>query len=423
MVNNNLALRATSPVNAMETWTIMREQANMLVKTGFLPAAIKTAEQALAIMLKGQELGIPSMYSLSNIVIVQGKPTCSAELMLALIYRDHGDNALVVLDSTETACTASYKRRAWPEARSYAFTIQHARTAGLMSNPTWQKYAPAMLRARCISAIARMAFPDSIAGMYTPEELGADVQVIDGEQVQIAAPRAAIGSASGADVVDIVTGEIVERPPAALPAGPGGRAAVLYEHQQLALTRFFARCWSELKLRQFSVKQRLGVTSISEVADLNAAFATLAEQVANEHGPEFSGDSDDDQDGDSSEEMGEGLDWAASVADPEGRDPMQAASEDSIVRIRQMASEASVGHTTKQADGQQRNALSAALKSLDVGEGDRERLVKAVFDHFPAELGHWEAHVLTQWARDEANRSNAQAIVAMAGGQRTLINA
>jgi hypothetical protein len=32
-----------------------------------------------------------------------------------------------------------------------------------------------MLRARCISAVARMAFPDSIGGMYTAEELGAEV--------------------------------------------------------------------------------------------------------------------------------------------------------------------------------------------------------------------------------------------------------
>jgi hypothetical protein len=40
-----------------------------------------------------------------------------------------------------------------------------------------------MLRARCISAVARMAFPDSIGGMYTPEELGAEVDE-DGTPIQ-----------------------------------------------------------------------------------------------------------------------------------------------------------------------------------------------------------------------------------------------
>jgi len=40
-----------------------------------------------------------------------------------------------------------------------------------------------MLRARCISAVARMAFPDVISGVYTPEELGGSVQVIDDQVV------------------------------------------------------------------------------------------------------------------------------------------------------------------------------------------------------------------------------------------------
>jgi hypothetical protein len=39
-----------------------------------------------------------------------------------------------------------------------------------------------MLRARCLSAVARMAFPDSIGGMYSPDELGASVRV-EGETV------------------------------------------------------------------------------------------------------------------------------------------------------------------------------------------------------------------------------------------------
>jgi len=37
-------------------WAVMREQADTLVKTGFLPAAIKNAEQAVAIILTGREL-------------------------------------------------------------------------------------------------------------------------------------------------------------------------------------------------------------------------------------------------------------------------------------------------------------------------------------------------------------------------------
>lgn len=170
MTNQSLA-----PVGPME-WNMMKDQAAMLLETGFLPEAIKTPQQAVAIMLKGRELGIPPMYALSNIAVIKGKPTANAELMLALIYRDHGDDAVVPVqaESGDTQATFLYKRRSWGNHLKFSFTIETARKAGITSNPTWGKYPAAMLRARCISAIARFAFPDSIGGMYTPEEMGAE---------------------------------------------------------------------------------------------------------------------------------------------------------------------------------------------------------------------------------------------------------
>jgi hypothetical protein len=169
----------------LDTWTMMKEQAGMLVKTGFLPTAIKTPEQAVAIMLKGRELQIPSMYALSNIAVIQGKPVCNAELMLALIYRDHGDEAIRFPQSDHERCTIAYRRRSWSEPQTYSFTFEDAKRAGLAGSQTWQKYPAAMLRARCISAVARLAFPDSIGGMYTPEELGAAVTVNDEGSIEV----------------------------------------------------------------------------------------------------------------------------------------------------------------------------------------------------------------------------------------------
>lgn len=179
------ALSRTDGDLHLDTWTMMKEQAGMLVKTGFLPTAIKTPEQAVAIMLKGNELRIPSMYALSNIAVIQGKPVCNAELMLALIYRDHGDEAIRFPQSDHERCTIAYRRRSWHEPQTYSFTIADAQRAGLTSNQTWHKYPAAMLRARCISAVARLAFPDSIGGMYTPEELGAAVTVNDEGAIEV----------------------------------------------------------------------------------------------------------------------------------------------------------------------------------------------------------------------------------------------
>lgn len=163
-------------------WSIMRDMAGVLLKTGFLPKSIQTPEQALAIMLKGRELDVPPMQALAQIVPIQGKPTASSELMLALIYRDHGDNAIRVTKSDNTICTVAYARPRWPQAETFSFTIEDARQANLTGKETWKAFPQAMLRARCISAVARMAFADSIGGMYTPEEMGATVNE-DGEIV------------------------------------------------------------------------------------------------------------------------------------------------------------------------------------------------------------------------------------------------
>ncbi len=176
------------PSVTMEQWTLMRQQADLLVKTGFLPSAIKTPEQAVAIMLKGRELRIPAMYALSNIVVIQGKPAANAELMLALIYRDHGSNAMSITESTTAKATIVFQRTGWPSPHTYSFTIDDAKRAGLLDGGnahSWQKYPQAMLRARCISAVARMAFPDIIGGLYTPEELEAPIVARDDGTIEV----------------------------------------------------------------------------------------------------------------------------------------------------------------------------------------------------------------------------------------------
>lgn len=195
--------------------------AQKLVPTGFLPEAIKTPAQAAAIMLKGRELGIPPMYALSNIAIIKGKPTCGSELMIALIKRDHGDNATRFIHTDNDRATLRYKRRDATDYAEYTFTIKDAERAGLTSN-TWKQYPATMLRWRCTSAVAKMEFADSIGGMYVPEELGAAVTVVD-DQVVIDSRSVAV-DARAREVIDIGTGEIIDAPSDAQIAPQRGEA-------------------------------------------------------------------------------------------------------------------------------------------------------------------------------------------------------
>ena len=153
-----------------------------LVKSEFLPKNIDTPQKAAAIALKGNELGIPLMHSFSHIHIIKRTPACSAELQLGLLRR--GGVTWEFAENTDETATIIFSRPGFQPYTS-SFTMEEASRAGLTSNPTWKQYPKAMLRARAISAGARVIGPDLIGGMsYTPEELGATVNMETGEVIE-----------------------------------------------------------------------------------------------------------------------------------------------------------------------------------------------------------------------------------------------
>lgn len=175
-MNQTTALTQAQPVG-MDQWTVLKEQATMLVKTGFLPESIKTPEQAVAIILQGRELGIPTMAALQTINVIKGKPTVSPQLMLALIYRSH-QLARLDIDSTDSGCSVVMDRRGVGTFRT-EFTMDDARKQGLADKDNYRRQAKVMLKWRAVAACAREAFSDVVLGLYTPEEMGAEVEVTE----------------------------------------------------------------------------------------------------------------------------------------------------------------------------------------------------------------------------------------------------
>lgn len=158
----------------------MREQANTLVKTGFLPVSIKTAEQALAIILTGRELGVPAMTALNGINVIQGKPTVSPQLMLGLIGRS-GLLEDIKIKADEAGATVTMKRRG-RTAHTEFFGYEEAKAMGLLTKDNYKKQASTMYKWRAVSACARVVFPDVLLGLYTHEEIAPDAIVNeDGE--------------------------------------------------------------------------------------------------------------------------------------------------------------------------------------------------------------------------------------------------
>lgn len=204
-----LALTRPDPTMDHESLKTMMQAAQRYVDSGLLPDGVNTPQKALVVMTAGRELGVPATYALRNIHVVKGKPTCSAELMLALVRRAYGPAAIRVSATSNTACTVQYREQGWDGISEYTFTIEDARAAGVTNSGTWKSFPAAMLRARCISAVVRFAFPECISGLYTPEELGADVRVADdGSVVDVRSTSAPIAPPT----LKVVDGDFEEAP-------------------------------------------------------------------------------------------------------------------------------------------------------------------------------------------------------------------
>ena len=189
MTTNNLSNQIATITPSESEFNIIREQAASLVKTGFLPVAIKTPEQALAIILTGRELGIPAMTAINGINVIQGKPTISPQLMLGLIERS-GQLEDIRFDVDDDGVSVTMKRRG-RTAHTETFGAHEAHAMGLLTKDNYKKQAAVMYKWRAVSACARVVFPDVILGLYTHEELAPDAQFNeDGEIVAIGAVEA-----------------------------------------------------------------------------------------------------------------------------------------------------------------------------------------------------------------------------------------
>ena len=186
---------ATKAAFGPDDWSALKEQSNMLIKTGFLPPSIKTPEQVIAIALTGRELGIGTMESIRGINVIQGKPSVSPQLMLALSRRT-GQLERFALhapgrpgtppDATGAEC--HIKRRGEPENVT-VFGPNEARALGLMDKDNYKKQAAVMFGWRAVAANLRMTFPDAISGLYTPDEMGADVTVSESGEMLVDNPQ------------------------------------------------------------------------------------------------------------------------------------------------------------------------------------------------------------------------------------------
>lgn len=164
---------------------VMKWEAEKLIASKMLPAHIKKAEEAIAIMMMGRELNLMTWQSINGINVIHGRPTVAPQLMIALIERS-GFLEDMVIDSQESFCSVTMKR-VDRTAHKETFSMKHAQRMGLAGKHNWKAQPETMLKWRAISACARVVFSDVINGLYTPEEMNPDLVLDDQGNVEVVA--------------------------------------------------------------------------------------------------------------------------------------------------------------------------------------------------------------------------------------------
>jgi len=129
---------------------------------------IKTADQALALMLIAQAEGRHPALAARDYDIIQGRPAKKTEAMLRDFLQQDGKVEWHQLDDAIADATFSHPaggsvRISWDMAR--------VRKAKIANPAMYEKYPRAMLRSRTVSEGIRTVCPMATSGMYNPEEL------------------------------------------------------------------------------------------------------------------------------------------------------------------------------------------------------------------------------------------------------------
>ncbi len=152
----------------------------------------RQAEQAVAKILLGLDLGLSPTQAMTGIHIVEGKPMVAAVTLASFVQRLPGyDYRVLKLDDVE--CSIEF-RHGDDVLGTSTFTLDDAKRAGLVKDKSgWVKYPRNMLYARAMSNGVRWYVPEATAGIpvYFDGEIE-ETRIVDG----------AITGAVDAEVID-----------------------------------------------------------------------------------------------------------------------------------------------------------------------------------------------------------------------------
>jgi hypothetical protein len=216
-------------------------------KSGMFPQ-IRDAAQAFVKIMAGRELGFGPFASMKGVHVIQGNTALSASLIAARVKAyANGKYNYKVLRWDGEECSIEFYEDGKPCGPPSTFTLKDAQQAKIAGKDNWKNYPRNMLFARAMTNGARLYCADAFMGsVYTPEEMGVEV---DGE-----------------------TGEVIDAPARVAVKGVKALEAEFAVVEQVKET-FDARV---VKVEPNEVEAALELPTLDTDADLYAELGNLA---------------------------------------------------------------------------------------------------------------------------------------------------
>lgn len=153
-------------------FNVMVKRSEFLARSQIIPKSLQgKPADIMVIFMMAMELDIPPMQALNGINVIQGKPTMSPQLMLALIKK-RLPNAFIEIKEGDgiVTCTMARDKADMSDSFTSKWDVEKAKKMQLISKDNYQKQLNTMLRWRAVGEAARIVFPDIISGTYLPDE-------------------------------------------------------------------------------------------------------------------------------------------------------------------------------------------------------------------------------------------------------------